>query len=159
MGLDITVYRKLTEVVKPERDEDGDLTNFETEWTPGASMEWSEKHFPGRGEGLDPRKVYNWKEKYRFRAGSYGGYGVWRSKLNQFMGDSAFQELINFADNEGVIGPVVSKKLAKDFLEHEEEAKQFAETLGDAGADWYQRYEEWKDAFDFASDAGAVVFG
>lgn len=63
MGLDITAYKNLKVVEEPQIDEDGELVNWDTEWRPGASMEWSEKHFPGRGEGIDPQKVYSWKEE------------------------------------------------------------------------------------------------
>lgn len=161
MGLDITVYKQLSRVENPKLDEYGDPEKWNTEWKPGASMEWSEKHFPGRGEGIDPQKVYKWKEKFGFRAGSYSGYNWWRDKLNQFANkdnpSNDFIELINFADNEGVIGFVVSRKLAKDFEQNEVKAKDFAETLDD-GEWWLEQYQNWKKAFETASDYGAVEF-
>lgn len=129
MGLDITAYKNLKVVENPKFDEYGDLENWETEWRPGSIMEWSEKQFPGHGEGIDHQKVYTWQEEFDFRAGSYSGYNWWRSKLKQFADGTDFEELINFADNEGVIGFIVSKKLAKDFKVNEEKAKEFAETL------------------------------
>ena len=122
MGLDITAYRNLIEVKEPQFDEYGEVKNWETEWQPGGSMEWSEKHFPGRGEGINPKTVYKWTERIGFRAGSYGGYNYWRANLEKFAKGNDFQELINFADNEGVIGPVVSKKLYEDFKNNEAEA-------------------------------------
>ncbi|MGE8207735.1 hypothetical protein ACQKP0_25015 [Heyndrickxia sp. NPDC080065] len=159
MGLDITAYRKLKVVENPQFDEYGELENWDTEWKPGVSMEWSEKHFPGRGEGIEPQKVYTWEESFGFRAGSYGGYNWWRSKLEEFKGDVAFQELINFADNEGVIGFVVSKKLATDFAKYEEEAKDFSKTLGENNREyWMESYYNWKKAFEMAADNGAVDF-
>ncbi|UZD74736.1 hypothetical protein OM992_03295 [Bacillus siamensis] len=121
-------------------------------------MKWSEEHFPGRGEGVDPDKFYTSEESFSFRAGSYSGYGWWRRKLEEFKGDTAFQELINFADNEGTIGPVVSKKLAKDFNEHADAAREYARTLGDAGEVWLYLYGDWKKAFEMASENGAVNF-
>lgn len=154
MGLDITAYRKLIIVEDPELDEDGDLLDWDTQWKPGGSMEWSEKHFPGRGEGVNPQKVYTWEESLGFRAGSYSGYNWWRKKLEEFANGDDFQELINFADNEGVIGPVVSEKLAKDFEKNMERAKEFA--LGDEG--WFGLYISWHEAFEMASDNGAVDF-
>jgi hypothetical protein len=157
MGLDITAYRQLSRVENPKFDEYGELENWDTEWKPGASMEWSEKHFPGRGEGIDPQTVYKWKEEFGFRAGSYSGYNRWRSKLEQFANGTDFEELINFADNEGVIGFVVARKLAKDFKENETKAKQFSETL-DEGEWWFGQYQTWKKAFEIASDQGAVDF-
>ncbi|MCY8813648.1 hypothetical protein P8917_01070 [Bacillus atrophaeus] len=158
MGLDIRVFKNLKVIENPQLDEDGYVENWETEWRPGGSMEWSEEHFPGRGEGLEPQNVYTWEESFRFRAGSYTGYGWWRRKLEEFKGGTAFQELINFADNEGAIGPVVSKKLATDFKENAEEAREFAKTLGDAGEVWLELYDEWKAAFEMASENGAVEF-
>ncbi|WP_144511538.1 hypothetical protein [Bacillus sp. FJAT-22090] len=158
MGLDINAYRKLEIVDNPKLDEDGDLENWETEWRPGDGMEWSEKHFPGRGEGIYPRKVYTWREKFRFRAGSYSGYNWWRSMLEEFKGDVAFQELIDFADNEGVIGFVVSRKLANDFAMHEVEAKEYSQKLGENAEFWLESYNNWKTAFEMAADYGAVEF-
>lgn len=158
MGLDITVYKNLEAVKNPELDEDGYPINWETEWKPGESMVWSETHFPGRGEGVDPHTVYKYEESFGFRAGSYSGYNRWRLRLHQFRGDVAFQELINFADNEGVIGPVVSKKLANDFAVHEEAAVQYANSLGEEGDVWIQLYQIWKEAFEMAAENGAVEF-
>lgn len=158
MGLDITVYKKLEIVENPRFDEDGELENWENEWQPGASMEWSEEHFPGRGEGIHPQKVYTWEEEFDFRAGSYSGYNWWRSQLEKFKGDIAFQELIDFADNEGVIGFVVSKKLAKDFVKYEVDAKEFSKTLGENSDYWLESYNNWKTAFEMAANSGAVNF-
>lgn len=155
MGLDIRAYKELREVENPQFDEDGWLINEDTEWKPGASMAWSETHFPGRGKGIDANKVYAYKETYYFRAGSYIGYNVWREKLHKFKGDVAFQELINFADNEGVIGPVVSRKLYDDFKKYEEDAKEYSREVG---SHWLTKYYEWTKAFEFASNNGAVEF-
>jgi hypothetical protein len=157
LGLDITAYKNLKVNENPELDEDGDIVNWDTQWKPGGSMEWSEKHFPGRGEGIDPQTVYTWEEEFGFRAGSYSGYNWWRAKLEQFSTGEAFQELINFADNEGVIGPVVSKKLVKDFEENKEKAQEFANSLDD-GEWWFSQYNRWHKAFEMASDNGAVDF-
>lgn len=157
MGLDITAYRKLKLVENPHIEEYGEPVNWETEWRPGSSMEWSEKHFPGRGEGIDPQVVYTWEEQFRFRAGSYSGYNWWRKKLDEFAGNVAFQELINFADNEGVIGYIVASKLAKDFSDYADKAKQYSTKLDD-GEYWLSKYEEWRKAFEMAADGGAVDF-
>lgn len=156
MGLDINVYKNLKIVEKPEFDEDGYVLNWDSEWMPGESMVWSEEHFPGRGEGVNPRTVYSWEDKIRFRAGSYSGYNWWRRQLEQFAKGNDFQELINFADNEGVIGSVVSKKLANDFAENLEEAVEFAVHL--ESETWLELYNDWKKAFEMASNNGAVEF-
>lgn len=159
MGLDITAYKNLKEVEKPTFDEFGELENWETQWIPGDSMKWSEKHFPGRGEGVNPDGVYEWDDSYSFRAGSYFGYGWWRNKLSEFKGFESddFKELINFADNEGVIGGFVSCKLFKDFSTNVESAVKYSSTF-EEGKSWLQLYFRWMTAFGFASQSGAVAF-
>ena len=125
MGLDITVYENLKIVKDPQLDENGVILNWKTEWQPGSGMEWSEKYFPGRGEGISPKSVYTWENSMDFRAGSYSSYNLWRDELEQFarsqVDKNLFIELIDFADNEGVIGPIVSKKLLKDFAKSEKQ--------------------------------------
>ncbi|MGV3267032.1 hypothetical protein [Cytobacillus pseudoceanisediminis] len=158
MGLDITAYRKLKVVENPQFDQYGGLVNWTGEWMPGGSMEWSEKHFPGRGEGVDPQKVYTWEDSFEFRAGSYSGYNWWRARLEKFAVGEDFQELINFADNEGVIGPVVSRKLANDFNKNAERASLYALILGEEAGYWFKLYKLWQEAFEMAADSGAVDF-
>ncbi|WP_099301884.1 hypothetical protein [Bacillus sp. Marseille-P3800] len=157
MGLDISAYKNLVKVNNPERDEYGELVNWSREWEPGASMEWSEKWFPGRGEGIDYKAVYTWDQEFSFRAGSYFGYGFWREKLSKFANDSDFHELINFADNEGVIGPIVSAKLADDFNKNINQAMSYSKTFAD-GEYWLNKYMNWKEAFEIASENGAINF-
>lgn len=157
MGLDVTAYKKLSVVENPQFDEYGELINWKTEWTPGAGMKWSEKYFQGRGEGVNADSVYTFEDSFSFRAGSYSSYGYWRDKLEEFKGDEAFQELINFADNEGVIGPVVSKKLLDDFKKYEKEAEKFAKTFNDGGF-FLEKYKLWLQAFEMAADNGAIEF-
>lgn len=159
MGLDITAMRKLRKVENPILDEDGYPEDWEKQWKPGASMEWSEEHFPGRGEGVEINSVYEFEEKFDFRAGSYFGYGAWRDELDKFKGDVAFQELINFADNEGVIGPVVAKKLYEDFNKYEVEAEEHSKNVENSDGEWFiYKYRQWKKAMELASDNGAVDF-
>ena len=164
MGLDITAYRGLTKIDNAEM-EDGQPKNWETD-----VMFWSNyPEFPGRSEGVDTNgTVYNFADKFGFRAGSYSGYNNWRELLAEFAGyDGArqvwdgktgpFSELINFADNEGTIGPVVSAKLARDFAEFQERADAFT-APEDWGNYWHQKYNDWRKAFEMAADNGAVAF-
>jgi hypothetical protein len=59
-------------------------------------------------------------------------------------------ELINFADNEGIIGTTACAKLAKDFAEH-------AAKAGRNG--WCAKlYRDWQTAFEMAADGGCVDF-
>lgn len=159
MGLDITAMKKLRVAEKPVLDEEGYVEDWDTQWKPGKSMEWSEREFPGRGEGVDANTVYEWEDSFSFRAGSYTGYGMWRDELEKFKGNTAFQELIDFADNEGVIGSVVAKKLLKDFIENENEAEEYSKNIKNSDGEWFiYNYRNWKKAFELASDDGAVDF-
>ncbi|WP_339259542.1 hypothetical protein MKZ12_07140 [Paenibacillus sp. FSL R5-0713] len=157
MGLDITAYKRLTKVENPQLDEDGDVFDWNTQWRTDGSMRWSEQHWPGRAEGVDFETVYTFEDSTGFRAGSYSGYNWWRQKLSEFAEGDAFRELIEFSDCEGVIGSVVSKKLAADFAEFENEAKEYAGKI-ETGEYWFKMYGIWKEAFEMAADGGAVNF-
>jgi len=119
-----------------------------------------------------------------FRAGSYSGYGSWRRMLSEMIGweienlwrhvatlvqrnenlnvvlsenddfkvDIPFVELLHFSDCEGFIGPKTSAKLHAEFLEWDEKAKTV-----DQGY-FYEKYQEWTEAFKVASDGGCVIF-
>lgn len=156
MGLDITAYKNLRKVENPKLDEYGEI-DWDSQFCAGSSMEWSEKHFPGRGEGVEVNTVYEYEEKFGFPAGSYSGYNRWRSMLEAFSNGVYFQELINFADNEGVIGSVVATKLHNDFVQNENSAKEYSQTI-ENGDWWFEKYLDWQKAFFFASENGAVDF-
>ena len=167
VGLDITAYTKLTECPDAPRNEYG-CPDDEFFHADAATIEWTEKHFPGRTAGLKAGMVYDFKDLHGFSAGSYSGYSAWRNWLAKVAGFNCasdtwnsgttgpFVELIHFADNEGFIGPVVSAKLAKDFADHDEKAAKAAK---DTHEHWYiEVYREWRKAFDMAADNGAVDF-
>lgn len=160
MGLDITAYRRLSKVDEEYRDTE---EFYDNRYMPHpASVEWAEQHFPGRSEGIEPGAVYAFEDAFGFRAGGYGGYNAWRRELAELAGYSAedahsgkvtsgpFYELVDFADNEGVIGPVVSAKLAADFRDHQH-------LVGDRGL-FADLYGKWRKAFEMAADGGAVDF-
>lgn len=164
MGLEITAYRGLTKIENPEM-EDGQPKHCDAE-----VIFWPNyPEFPGRSEGVNTdRTVYGFAEKFGFCAGSYSGYNSWRDVLARFAGYigareawdgrvGPFWELINFANNEGTIGPVVSAKLARDFADFQERADAFT-APDDWGNYWHQKYNAWRKAFDMASDNGAVKF-
>ena len=109
-------------------------------------------------------------ESVDFHAGSYGGYNQWREQLSEaalgvhpkvvwddperFAG-RPFVELINFADNEGAIGPITSAKLWTDFEEHQDLPERVED---DPFGYFAQKYDSWRDAFALAADDGFVVF-
>jgi hypothetical protein len=165
MGLDITYYRnaKIPTAEQlaalnfvPEDD------RFDKADELGMRHPYINPDFPGRDEGLPQAYWLVADCAGGFAAGSYSGYGRWRESLARLSGwhrgsSGPFSEMINFADNEGVIGPVVSAKLAKDFAEWQDRAQDFAGRVGDDG--WFMRkYAEWRKAFEAAADGGYVDF-
>ena len=162
MGLDITYYRQAT---SPTEQQAAALQQFRgddrRDKAAGLGMHcvWINKSFPGREEGIPPHEFVAAECVGGFCAGSYTGYGRWRSQLAELVGrqqrsDSPgpFMELTYFSDCEGVIGPVVSAKLAKDFAMYQ----PFADSHSD---EWFRKkYAEWRVAFETAADGGFVDF-
>lgn len=156
MGLDILAFKNLTDVninnVIP--------INTKT-YCPKQNIEWTEKYFPGRTRGLDPNGQYEWEASFAFRAGSYTIYNWWRNNLDFFrclvQNENVFEELINFPDNQGIIGPAISQKLYDDFKNNYNEAIRFSKNIED-GEYWISKYRDWMKAFEFASQNGAVDF-
>jgi hypothetical protein len=174
MGLDITAYRNATKVDLSPDEIDGD--GYAKDWDNVTTVRdyrirMHDDDFPGRSEGVSDGH-FRFAEKIGFRAGSYSGYGQWRDWLARLAGyepvhsgegkhvpyangawqaeSGPFWELINFSDCEGIIGPVVAKKLASDFA-------QYADKIGNAG--WEpERYRLWQTAFEMAADNGFVEF-
>ena len=63
----------------------------------------------------------------------------------------SFYEIINFSDCEAVIGPEISKKLYRDFIDFDDKAKNEEKYF-------YEKYKELTEAFRVASKKGAVVY-
>jgi len=166
MGLDITAVNRLK------------LIENYTEGTDGFYVGHTDACFLSRTDGLQ-RGTYEYGESMGFCAGSYGGYNTWREQLAILAGcyeptlhesgydtkgrmlysagawaatGGAFWELINFSDCEGVIGPKTSAKLAKDFADFQSKADQHPDEY------FRRKYSEWRQAFELASDDGAVSF-
>ena len=167
MGLDITAYSRLSKVADPVMEDECPV-DWENQFhAHPASMSFTEENWPGRSAGVESGAVYTFAKKFGFRAGSYSGYGEWRRMLAAFAGvedideawrepkEGPFIELINFANNEGIIGPTVAAKLAKDFAEHQARADDFGDDDGDW---WREQYAKWRQAFEMAADGGAVEF-
>lgn len=84
-------------------------------------------------------------------------YYEWLNKLYDFKEDLAFQELIDFEDDERVVDSETSKKLYGDFKKYHNEAKLFDEKL-EAKDSFIRMYESMMKAFKFASNDGKVKF-
>lgn len=145
MGLDIVYFRQIHPVL-----DDG----YHLSANPA---------FPGRADEIKDGQ-YGSLAHSHFRAGSYSGYNEWRNQLAFLAGYAGaedawanctcgpFWELINFSDCEGVIGPVTSAKLAKDFADYQEKADEHESPY------FRDLYKDWRIAFETASDNGAVLF-
>lgn len=165
MGLDIQAY-EVVELVhacavnEHEHEEDGVVYLYSTHWTE-------------RADGLVDGAYRVSGERHGFRAGSYGGYNIWREQLAALIGTTPeaiwadpkpgpFYELIHFADNEGIIGGTTSAKLATDFAEWEDRATEYAAKLSakepSEGAWFLESYRDWRKAFRIAAGRGAVRF-
>lgn len=107
-----------------------------------------------------------------WRAGSYGGYNQFRDSLAQLVGHRAddywsglndperktwpFYELVNFADNEGVLGTDACRNLLEDFQNFQHHY-YLAHTGSDGGYD-RERYDEWIRALKLGADDGLIAF-
>lgn len=150
MGLNVLAVSKLTKAAVQKPDDYDVSTQF---FVDPLSIEEVEKYFPGRHRGIDIGVVYDVGAMSEFSL-PYSLYNSWRDQLSAFVDDAnpyAFFELINFSDCEGVLGPLVSKKLAYDFSMFEEQARN-------EGGIFYEIYMWWKKAFEIAADEGAVQF-
>lgn len=153
MGLDISAYRQLRSIGPRE-----DASEY------AITLPDNHADFAGREAGIDVSRAYQAVSRFRFPAGSYGGYSAWRNELAKMIGfESAkaayadpkpgpFIELINFTDCDGAIGPLVAAKLAADFDAHAEAAK------ASSYPGFWRLYDDFRIAFHLAADSGAVHF-
>lgn len=161
MGLDITAYEHIQFIKsKPTGGyPDADYDRPETE-----PLFYNYECFTPRSDG-NPEGLYLISgDTYRFPAGSYSWYGQWRDQLADMVeyhceldedASGPFDEIINFADNEGTIGPATSAKLAKDFADWQQRADEFK----CEDAEWFRRlYADFRKAFELAANTGAVKF-
>lgn len=178
MGLDITAYSNLKVVTAEEHDakdedwcEEGDhVTAFADAVFPRSFRGLEGWDLTEIGHGFRGGLCYATGERtetIRFRAGSYGGYGMWRRDLAEFVGHDLegdywgttddlenlpFYELLNFADNEGCIGPEAAKDLLADFQTHGE---RYRATHDDY---FVAKYDDWTRACELASQDGLISF-
>jgi hypothetical protein len=168
MGLDIIAFAHAA--VTPEHPE-GDSC-------------WEGRHvlaftlgFPRSIRGLIDGRCYLVDgPKHGFRAGSYSLYNDFRELLCQAtigipLGDllmdpiryvdAPFFELLDFADNEGTIGPVAARALSADFAAGGGTvlpAILIAASDDEDGAEFAGLWENLTIAFDLASNGGLVLF-
>lgn len=173
MGLDITAYGH----VKLHEDQSLDQEGCE-ESDLSLRKLWLNEHFPGRCDEFGDGAIVEYAEYHDGPSQPYGGYNRFREQLARIAGypskmidengvrseshahyvwdnvDSGpFFEQINFADNEGTLGPAVCAKLAKDYADF-----QSAADANTAVEGFSRTYAKWRAAFEFAAGHGVVVF-
>jgi hypothetical protein len=184
MGLDIIAYSKLEPIAESELPEDPD-----ERWEQGYVHAFAYASFPRSTRGLVGHDTQggdegewiaeSWyrptdgTEMHSFAAGSYSGYSEFRRMLAGMLGhdvaeywndpslaDEPMYELINFADNEGCIGPDAAADLLADFREHRERwVAHIEQSDAKPMLDYYVgKYDDWITAFELAADGGLVAF-
>lgn len=173
MGVSINAYRRLKKRPDVIAGDDCAIDPETREELHDLWRAYKNPNFPGRADEIEDRAYYEYEEFVEGMDRSYGGYNLWRDQLAEMVGwprdndhprhgfsssawkpgaQGPFLELINFADNEGVIGAAVCQKLAKEFAEWQSKA--------DAHPHPYFRegYAEMRRAFEAGADGGAVDF-
>lgn len=170
-GLDVIAYSHLVRVQHPRVDRDGEPLDQE------AQVRLEPVNFPERFRGLEAGAIYRFASQFEFGAGPYSDYNRWRNDLAEIAGYEAvevmrpngeserrydegawsekagpFWELINFSDSEGVLGPVVSRKLHLDFVAFRKRA------MVHPSPEFREQYKNWQKAFALAAQHGAVKF-
>lgn len=174
MGVSINAYTNLkkADVIAGEDYAIDPVTRQER---PDLWRAYVNSDFPGRADEIEDRAYYAYDERVDGMDRSYGGYNLWRNELAKIAGwpeapDEAdngkrshaasawaatsgpFWELINFADNEGVIGGRIAAKLAKEFAEFQPKADAHPEPF------FRECYDGMRRAFEAAANTGAVDF-
>ena len=168
MGLDILAFERVTLTDEhPVEDEEGNYCGDADDHYPI----YAQGDYQKQLGGLLPNRCYDTSGKtFHFRAGSYSGYSAWRDALSiaglgvpsmRVWQEPAtwsicpFYELINFSDCEGVIGPSMAYKLARDFRIQRETVRP---RLLAQGAWYAELYDLWQEAFELAANTGMVRF-
>ncbi len=166
MGLSPSAYKNI-KLLKACNDdwEDEDIDSFS-----------GKKNILLRPKGEFPTEkgivlgYYEFTEDFCFSAGAYSGHNEWRRELARMVGypdleetiwkfpekhkDNPFFELLWFSDCEGVLNAETCKELYNDFLNFEETMEKFETNC----YHWKEKYYNFKKAFEFGKENGAVLF-
>lgn len=183
MGLDITAYSNLSYVGHHEQASEDECSYDEETWERVHVEAFAYNSFPhalmgvpnvqSKRAGGEPFlsggcfAVTSATESHSFRAGSYSGYGQWRSDLAALFNpyreqgspspERPFYELIWFADNEGTIFTQAATSLLEDFRKHED-AYRHAHVGMKYGDYLVRKYLDWMRACELAAQNGCIDF-
>lgn len=168
MGLDIIVYSNVVEIENVTLDEYG-YADYNVHPTANKAFVLDES-FARSLRGLKDGAWYEPSDEsdtMSFRAGSYSGYNDFRYNLcvaalnvdpkeiwsdPEKYQDEPFFELINFADNEGTIGPDAARDLAYDFAVQRDEIYPQLDDYSQ------EKYDLWQEACEMARENGMIIF-
>lgn len=177
MGLDITAYSRIWPIDAVENENGEAIDPRSGEEVSFTFRAYVNPDFPGRADEIESRAFYGAVDWLDFGMG-YSEYNHWRNSLAELAGYPAvpadiywtggnhmrhdrgawnadsgpFWELINFSDCEGTIGTKVAAKLAADFAQFDAQAAERKNIR------FYERYREFRAAFELAAEGGAVRF-
>jgi hypothetical protein len=162
MGLSVTAY-EVAELLPEHKDSD-DCNDHVVAFTLA--------EFEASGAGLEPERHYRGSGQRAERSWSYTGYGAFREALSRaalgvapetvweahengrdtFSGQP-FVLLINFADNEGTIGPAAAATLADEFAAQADQVRlRLTDLTHRLDYDW------WAAATRLAAGRGVIEF-
>lgn len=145
---DVTPWDELSESARDGRSAEEDGVRFRND--------------PAFADRLAPLEegYYQATELRREYIGSYHYYGEWRTWLSQTF-PSAFEELVDFSDCDGSLGPDAVHSLYVDFEEWNEQVRDIAErTIPDAddATSYIETYRQFRRCFLLADPDGVVEF-
>lgn len=166
MGLSIYAYSNLEKAIRQAPDEGHKvLIIIDNQW----------KDF---AKDLENDTFYSFQDCIKRDIGPYSFYRVWRNELAcladytpvngldsrqpyldgaRKQNDGHFWHLLKFSDCSNYIDSEISKKIYHDFVEFDQKAKDFGNKYSKL-YNFYEVYEYFKQAFQTASQNGAVHF-
>lgn len=164
MGLDVSAYKNIKKVENPRMGEDGYLIYDEEQ--EGYILAYTLEGFEDRIKNLEWQSYYKGESTKFGVSCSYGGHNRFRESICKMFGitpdiiwnnreahkEHPFYELVDFADNEGVLDYECASKLHGDFLDYQEIAE------AKLNKHEYNHYCKWIDVLKAASENGCVVF-
>jgi hypothetical protein len=164
MGLDITAYEVLGELIQTNHEPEPD------DWRHAAFLyPYPNNVFPGRDDGITEGwyRVGGETECVSF---SYSGYYMFRGRIIEALhgvgireywddeakyGSTPLRDILNFADNEGILGPRTSAKL---HLEAQGVAQKVRDHFFRTASRDVDRLEAFFRCFKLAAGTGVVRF-
>lgn len=148
------------------------FSHLKTLYNPQQSIEEisfkANPNFPAHLSGIDENKKYVCRGKIiSFQSGNHELFLEFKNHLAKIAGFENYEqiwklkplgyfvEFIYFTDVQGSIGPIIGSKLYKDFFDNFQNAKKYFETV-ENGHTFFIFYSNWKKAFYFAKNHGAI---